>query len=142
MYTGLQHLHSTTAYLTLLFLIVSIVNAFYHWLGQKPFSKSSKTINLLGLIGTHTQILFGLVLYFVSPLGFSNFSGDAMKEASSRLYIVEHPFTMIVAAVLITIGYSRAKRASTDLKKFKNIAIFFTVGLILILIRIPWNAWI
>jgi hypothetical protein len=142
MYTGLQHLHSTTAYLTFLFLTVAIINAFYHWFGRKPFSKSSKTINILGLVGTHTQILLGLVLYFVSPLGFSNFSGEAMKEASSRLYIVEHPFTMIIAAVIITIGYSRAKRAPTDIKKFKNIAIFFTIGLILILIRIPWKAWL
>ena len=97
---------------------------------------------LLALIGTHVQLLFGLIIYFVSPLGFSNFSGESMKNAASRFYIVEHPMMMIVAIGLITFGYSTAKRLPEDSKKFRRIAIFYTVGLIAILLRIPWNVWL
>lgn len=142
MYTGIKHLHSITAYLTLVFLVIAVLYAFYCWIGKKKFLKTSRIIMLLALIGTHVQLLFGLIIYFVSPLGFSNFSGESMKNAASRFYIVEHPMMMIVAIGLITFGYSTAKRLPEDSKKFRRIAIFYTVGLIAILLRIPWNVWL
>ncbi len=138
MYTGLKHLHSYTAYLTLGLLIVAILISIINLAGSKPFNKP---VTLLGLIGAHVQLVFGLVIYFVSPLGFANFSGEAMGESVSRLYILEHPLTNIIAIALITIGYSRAKRAGDDQKKSRNIAIFYGIGLFLILLRIPWYAW-
>lgn len=142
MYTGLQHLHSYMSYLVLLGLLVSFVSALAGWFGNKAFSDSDRKRGLLGLIPTHLQWVFGLILYFVSPLGMKNFSGEAMGDSVSRLYILEHPLTMIIAVVLITIGYARAKRQiGAGNKGFKSIAIFYGIGLILILSRIPWNAW-
>jgi hypothetical protein len=141
MYIGLKHLHSFTAYLTLAFLIIAVVYALIYWLGDKPFSKGSHTVRLLALIGTHTQIIFGLILYFVSPLGMANFSGENMGNATYRLYMLEHPLTMIIAVTLITIGYSRSKKADSDKSKFKALTIFFGLGLVLVLLRIPWSAW-
>ena len=141
MYTGLKHLHSFTAYLTLAFLIVAVVYAIYAWTSDKPFTKGSHTIRLLALIGTHTQIIFGLILYFVSPLGLSNFSGENMKNGIFRLYMLEHPFTMILAVVLITLGYSKSKKAADDRSRFKILALYFGIGLFLILLRITWAAW-
>lgn len=64
-----------------------------------------------------------------------------MKEPLQRLYVLEHPLTMIIAVVLITVGYARAKRLQDDKKRFRSIAIFYSLALILILSRIPWNAW-
>ncbi|GLR16821.1 cytochrome B [Portibacter lacus] len=141
MYQGIKHLHSYTAYLALLFLLIAVGYTLYGWLGKKEFSKTSKMIGLLGLIGAHLQLVFGLIIYFVSPVGFSNISGDAMGDKISRLYFLEHPLMMIIAIVLITIGYSRAKRMTVDASKFKSIFIFYFLGLILILARIPWHAW-
>ena len=141
MYTGIKHLHSFTAYLTLAFLIIAVVYAIYAWFGGKTFTKSSHTMRLLALIGTHTQIIFGLILYFISPLGLANFSGENMKNAIYRLYMLEHPLTMLIAVALITIGYTKSKKATSDVSKFKNLAIFFGLGLFLILLRIPWDAW-
>lgn len=141
MYTGLKHLHSYTAYLTLAFLIIAVVYAIYYWTSGKSFTKNSHTIRLLALIGTHVQIIFGLILYFVSPLGLANFSGENMKNSVFRLYMLEHPLTMLIAVTLITIGYSRSKKALDDKGKFKAQAIFFGLGLLLILSRIPWAAW-
>jgi hypothetical protein len=45
---------------------------------------------------------------------------------------------MTVAVVLITIGSAMAKRQQTDHGKFKTMALWFLLGLIVILIAIPW----
>lgn len=137
-----KNLHSISAYLTLLFILLAIIMGFVGLAGNKPFTKSSKSTALMGLIWTHIQVLIGLILYFLSPLGMSNFNGEAMKNSISRLYILEHPLTMIIGVVLITIGYSKSKKAVADKSKFKNIAIFYSLGLILILSRLPWQAWL
>lgn len=142
MYTSFKYLHSFTADFTLLFLIISIIYAIYQLLNKGVFTKSGKIIFLLALICTHFQFVVGIALYFISPLGFSNFSVNTMKNSLGRLYILEHPMMMIIGIVLITVGYSRAKRKEVSLAKYKNIAIFYSLGLILILSRIPWKAWI
>ncbi|RAU83059.1 hypothetical protein [Pontibacter arcticus] len=141
MYTGLQHLHSYLAYLVIAGLLVAIIGAFMGSSGNKPFTDSNRKMALLGLIPTHLQWVIGLILYFVSPLGMSNFSGPNMKDSVARLYMLEHPLMMILAVILITIGYARAKRSIGSNKGFRNIYIFYGIGLILILARIPWNAW-
>ncbi|MCC9135121.1 hypothetical protein ACFSKU_18475 [Pontibacter silvestris] len=141
MYTGLLHSHSYLAYLVLLGLLISFGNALAGLFGNKPFSDKDRKLSLLGLIPAHLQWVIGLILYFVSPRGASLASGAAMKDSVSRLYFLEHPLTMVIAVVLITIGYSRAKRLQIDSKRFKSIAIFYGLALVLILIRIPWISW-
>ncbi|MFD2512548.1 hypothetical protein ACFSRY_01605 [Pontibacter locisalis] len=141
MYTGLQHLHSYLSYLVLLGLVISFIVGLAGMFGSKPFSDKDRKLSLLGLIPTHLQWVIGVILYFVSPLGADSISGAAMKDSVTRLYILEHPLTMIIAVILITIGYARAKRSIGENRGFKNIAIFYGLGLLLILIRIPWNAW-
>lgn len=142
MYTGFQHLHSTLAYLALALLLLTVALAIWNVLQKAPFTERNRKLVFYTMLSIHVQLLIGLTLYFISPLGFSNFSGEAMKEAASRLYILEHPFTMILATILITIGYSRVKRMTEDQKRHKNILIFLGVGLVFILSRIPWSAWL
>ena len=141
MYTGLQHLHSYLAYLVLLGLLIGIANSVMGYLKWRRFEDKDRKLALPGLILTHIQFLAGLILYFISPIGFSNFSGEAMSDATSRLYVLEHPLTMIIAIVLITIGYSRAKKSEDNRKKFFNLWVFYLIGFILILLRIPWENW-
>lgn len=64
-----------------------------------------------------------------------------MKDEVNRLYLVEHPLINIIAVVLITIGYSKHKKKLTSTPKFKIIALFYTIALILFLSRIPWDVW-
>jgi hypothetical protein len=45
---------------------------------------------------------------------------------------------MLIGIALITIGHIKAKKASTDSAKFQSIFIFFLIGLVLIVSRIPW----
>ncbi len=141
MYTGFKHLHSTLAYVLLGALIFSIIYVLIAYAQKKPFTDKTRKFALIGLVSAHIQFLVGLLLYVFSPLGLKNFSGEAMKDSLARLYILEHPFTMLIAVVLITIGYSRAKRLKTDAARYKSILIYFGLGLILILSRIPWVAW-
>lgn len=141
MYIILKQLHSFTAYFAILFLVIAITWSFYGWFSKKNFTKTSKNIILLGLIGTHVQMLIGIVIYFVSPLGLSNFSGEAMKNSLSRLYILEHPILMLLGIGLITYSYSKSKRNMNSHNKFRVIAIFYSLGLIAILLRVPWKVW-
>jgi len=142
MYIVFRYFHSYIAALALAFILYAIVFNAYSWIKNKSFSKANKMANLLGMTSAHIQLIFGLILYFVSPLGISNFSGEAMKNSLFRLHIIEHPLTMLIAVVLITIGYSKTKNLTDDNKKYKKIVIFYLIGLILILIRIPWHSWI
>jgi uncharacterized membrane protein YkvI len=142
MYTGLQHLHSGLAYLVLLALIVCIIYTMVGALSGKIFSEKDRKIALIALILTHVQFLIALILYFVSPLGFSNLSGETMGNSTARLYALEHPLINLIAVALITIGYSRAKKLSESKSRFRSLYLFFGIGFILILSRIPWAAWL
>lgn len=135
MYDILRHAHSGLRWLVLIALIFAIVNAFSKK-GKSAFTAGDKKTALIALIFTHLQFVVGLVLYFVSPKVV--FDGAAMKDSVLRFYLVEHMSLMLVAIALITIGYSKAKRLTDDSKKFGKIAWFYLIGLILMLISIPW----
>ena len=145
MYPTLQMLHSLLAYAVLILLIVAVLNAVMGYIRQSDFSPRDFKLTLWALIATHTQVLLGLVLYFISPLGIKSFSSNGaqvMKDAALRLYAVEHISVMIIAAVLLTIGYAKQKRTEDSATKFKRISIFYAIALLLILSRIPWAIWL
>ncbi|WP_026967453.1 hypothetical protein [Algoriphagus terrigena] len=143
MYTGLQHLHSGIAYLALLALVLVIFYALFGTLSGREFTEKDRKIALIAFILSHIQLLVGLILYFVSPLGFSLLTGGgAMSDATARLTAVEHPLINIIAIILITVGYSRAKKISTSRGKFRSIYMMYAIGLVLILSRIPWANWL
>jgi len=143
MYSTIQTIHSYWAYAALILLLVAIVTAILGWTGGKTFEKSNFKMSLFAFIASHIQLLLGLILLFVSPYWtmLTNDMGAVMKDSSLRLLAVEHPFTNILAIVLITIGWSRHKKATSDTAKFKSIAIFYGLGLVLLLSRIPWGNW-
>jgi hypothetical protein len=110
---------------------------------KKEFTAKDRKIALFGLIATHIQLVVGLILYFISEVGMKAFSTEgAMKIAELRLTMLEHPLTNIIAITLITIGWSKHKKGTTNEAKFKSIALFYGLGLVLILVRIPWKMWL
>ncbi|MBZ4043409.1 hypothetical protein [Flavobacterium hibisci] len=139
MYHFLQKLHSGWAYLALLLLLIAVVNAILGFSSKKDFTAKDRKIALFALIGTHTQLLIGLILYFVSPLGKDALG--QMSNAALRLTSLEHPLINLIAIALITIGWSKHKKLINSEAKFKTFAIFYGIGLVLILSRIPWNLW-
>ncbi len=142
MYTGLQHTHSYLAYLALTLLAIAVINALMGYFAKRTFSDTDRKIGLFALIGAHLQLLLGLILYFVSPKGIANFSGEHMKDALARLYMLEHPLINIIAIALITYGYTRMKKGADAPGKFRSVYVYYGIGLILILSRIPWTQWL
>ena len=144
MYDTVQIIHSWWAYLVLLVLIIASVNSLIGYSSKKEYGANDFRIALFTLIVFHIQLLIGLVLYFVSPY-FEAFSqsgmGGVMKDPTLRLYLVEHPLMMVIAVVLITIGYSKHKKKLTSKPKFKMLGIFYTLALVFVLSRIPWSNW-
>ncbi|NAS31193.1 hypothetical protein GTQ40_09450 [Flavobacteriaceae bacterium R38] len=145
MYVTVRILHSYWAYLALLILLIASINAIIGFTGNKDFKNRDLRISLFGLIFSHIQLLIGFILYFVSPrfaLWGQEGMGGIMKDSISRLYLVEHPVINILAIVLITIGWSKHKKQETSKRKFGKIGLFYALGLILILSRIPWDIWL
>ncbi|VXB28634.1 conserved membrane hypothetical protein [Flavobacterium sp. 9AF] len=140
MYSALQSAHSIFAYIVLALLFFASINAIMGVVSKKLFSDKDLRISLFALILSHMQLLLGLILYFVSQKGFAMLG--EMKDAGMRLTSLEHPLINIIALVLITIGWSKHKKEESNNGKFKKIAIFYTIGLLLILSRIPWSNWL
>lgn len=149
MYSAIQHLHSYWAYLVVIMLIVAVINAWIGWAGKRSFGARDFRISLFTLIVAHIQLIIGIVLFFVpSPLSRvqwfnSNVDVSAiMKSDQLRLFNLEHPLLMIIAIVLITIGYSKHKKKLPSASKFKMLSIFYTLALIAVLAIIPWKVWL
>ena len=140
MYNGLLHAHSGLRYVVIILVLISIVQAFSGWFGQKPFTEGARKVSLFALISVHIQLIIGLILYFISPVMEPALAdmGAAMKDSVLRFWAVEHITTRIIGITLITVGYSTAKRATTDKAKYTRIALFYLIGFILIISMIPW----
>ncbi len=140
----IQTVHSYLAYLVLAMLFLAVANAINGLTGNKMFTlEKDFRISLFTLILAHCQLVVGLLLYFVSSNGFKALREFGMGglNAAARLLAVEHPLINIIAIVLITVGWSRHKKFMEARKKFKSIAIFYGLGLVLIMSRIPWGQW-
>ena len=139
MYETIQSVHSILAYAALGLLVLASINAIFGLTSKKLFTDKDLRLSLFTLIICHIQLLVGLILYFVSPLGLEQLGN--MSDKAIRLTSLEHPLTNIIALVLITIGWSKHKKEESNNGKFKKIAIFYTIGLILLLAMIPWENW-
>lgn len=132
MLNGLVHAHSGLRWVVLILLIWTILSAFLQWQRAENQNSVKKTA-FYALIFTHIQALLGLVLYFTSTK--VDFTAEFMKDKVYRFFMVEHATLMLLAIILITVGYSRSKKAANY---NKTIFWFYLAGLLLILLSIPW----
>ena len=143
MYHIIQTAHSYIAYLALALLVAATVVSFLG-LKSSTFKAQDAKIYTYSVIATHTQLVLGLVLLFVSPITQAAYANMAatMKDATLRQYAVEHPSVNILAVILVTVASARTKRIKEVSKKYRTGIIFFGLALLLILSRIPWSAWL
>ena len=140
MYPTLLAFHSLFRWLVLASLVYALFRAYKGWFSAVSFSQLDNTIRHTTATLSHIQLMIGIWLYFISPFTshfFQNFK-EAVQERELRFFGMEHSLVMLVAVILISIGSAKAKCKTTDKEKFKTIAIWFTVGLLLILSSIPW----
>jgi len=132
----LVHTHSGLRWIVLLLLLVAIGNALVKDVNKKEFKPLDRKLGLFSMISVHLQLVLGLILYFISPK--VQFTAAAMEDKLLRFYTVEHITLMLLAIAVITVGYSRAKRVNVDTRKFRSTWLYYLIGLVLILISIPW----
>jgi hypothetical protein len=95
----------------------------------------------LFLMALDTQMLLGLLLYFVlSPFtaeAFKDF-GAAMRNPLLRFWAVEHVSKMMVAVILAHVGRVLGARARTPQAKRVRQSLCFGLATILIIVAVPW----
>ena len=142
MYTGLLHTHSTLRWLIFGLVIYLLVKGFSGRQAGGVFTEGNRKSALFLLIFSHLQLLIGAYEWFTGPWGLKMLDnmavGDAMKSPIHRFFLVEHPIGMLIAIVLVTVGYSRSKRATTGPEKWNALYWPLLFALVVLLVTIPW----
>ncbi len=138
LYTIVKHSHSGLRWVVLILLVAAIVNAFSKRSGGTVYPGKDK-LALFAFISTHIQLLLGLLLWlFLSPYALAYDGDDIMANKIVRFYTVEHFIGMLLAVILITMGYVRAKKQAELNRGWKTIGVYYLIGLVLIVLSIPW----
>jgi hypothetical protein len=134
MHSLLLATHSVIRYFLLILLLILIVRSLLGWLNKSNYEKMDDKVSLGVFILTHTQLLLGIILFFVSPIVI--FSGASMKDSVARYWLVEHNTGMIIAIVLISIARISSKKITDAVVKHKRMFIFNAIALVIILVMI------
>jgi hypothetical protein len=140
MYSTFLSLHSLIRWFVLISLLLAISKAYYGWIAKKEFTKLDNSIRHWTATISHIQLVIGICLYSISPVieyFLSNYK-EAVKHGEIRFFGMEHNIMMLTAIVIITIGSAKTKRKSSSNEKFRTMAIWFTIALLIILVSIPW----
>ncbi len=134
------YLHSILRYIILLFAAIVAVQSLIGMMGKKQFQKSNRMPALVLLIFCDLQLVFGLMLYYFKLIETGVLkSGMVMKDTYSRFYAVEHSVSMVIAIVLVHIGYSYIKKNAEDGRKFKRLFWCSFIALAIFMAMIPWS---
>ncbi|SMD09291.1 hypothetical protein [Pedobacter nyackensis] len=140
MYAILLPLHSLVRWLVLITLVFAIIRAYRGWISCKSFSKFDDALCKIVVNVLNIQMTIGIVLYCISPIVsyfLHNFK-EAVHQRQVRFFGMEHITMMIIAVIVITIGFNKVKYKTSDEEKYKTMAIWFAIGLFIILSSIPW----
>ena len=87
------------------------------------------------------QFILGLLLYFFwSPFTLDTFRNFAelSKDPTYRFFTLDHAIAMFVAVGLFNVGASVSRKGVTDTARFRRLAIFTLLVLVVIAVSIPW----
>lgn len=129
--------HSVLRYLILVMLTWSLFTAWSGWKGQKSYKASFKKIHNVTRLLLILQMLLGIGLYYL--FGFYKLWGHLQGiPEQAGFFTIGHVSMMLIAIACINIGYAVAVRAASDKWKFRRIAIFYSIGCLVIFMAIPW----
>jgi len=142
MQTGLLHLHNLLRWIILILLLLSIFKSYVGSTSKKAFDPADKKIWLFTLIASHLTLLLGLYQWFFGRYGLFTYvkpeGVSMMKDPYLRFFQMEHPVSMILAVLFVTLGYGMAKKNIDDQAKYKKALRYFILALVLILVAVPW----
>lgn len=133
-------IHNILRWAVLLFGVWAVLSALFAVISKRRYSSSDNRVSLFFMISCDIQLLMGLILYFTGTWfeKLKSGMGEVMKNPAERFFAVEHALMMIIAWLLVHIGRSKVKRATTDEQKHKRTLIYFGIALIIIIAMIPW----
>ncbi len=130
MYEFFIVLHSWLRWVVVFGGLTAIVLASQGLMAGTEYRKPHKISSIVFLASTHTMLILGLVLFFLSPTIDAALAdmGAAMKTKALRFWVVEHTTLMVLAAIAVTVGYSTAKRAELRIATHKRSLNGFGLG--------------
>lgn len=134
-YVYTLHIHSIMRYFALLFIVLSLLISIIGVIKHQGAILAARKLYLTTMIIFHVQFLVGMVLYGISPK--VHFGNGFMHNPIYRFFTIEHIGLMLIVLILITFGYSSAKKLENG-KFHQRILIFYSAAFILLLISIPW----
>ena len=141
MYLATLALHSVVRWVILIAGIAAVVRAITGRSAGRPWTTTDDAIARSLAVAVNVQFVLGVLLYGVlSPLtavAMRDF-GAAMGTPVLRYWAVEHVTGGLVATALIHIGRARIRRAADDQTRHRLAAIFFGLGLLILLASVPW----
>ena len=143
MYQVLLLLHSWLRWFVVGAGLLAVFRAYAGWSGRRPFTKGDNAISAAFSGFMWLQVIVGLGLYFgLSPYGLKAMKvAGAMKDPTKRFFGMEHIAVMLLAAILVQVGRIVVKNTASDTPKHKKAFIYFGIGLVLVLLMIPWGIW-
>lgn len=141
MYSILLFSHSLIRWFVLIAILFTLGRSYYGWKKNKTYTAGDNKLRVISLSVFHIQGVLGILLYSISPIidyFFNNFN-EAVHEKDFRFFGMEHSLMMFISLGIITVASISSKKQTSDKEKFKTLAIWFTVALVIILFSIPWS---
>lgn len=130
----MEFLHSIMRYGVVLTLTLAFLINLRGWLMSRSILTGERMITIVAMVLCHVQFVVGLILYAMNWKVMS----DENAGAAQHFFKYEHAATMLIAIILVTLGRSLSKRAQDERAKQMRVAIFYGIGLLLILWATPW----
>lgn len=132
------YIHSIFRYFILIAAALVVVQSLIGMMGKKKFMPGNRKAALVLLIFCDLQLLFGLALYSMNGWMGRLSAPGGMKDTNTRFYGMEHSVSMIIAIILIHVGYSITKKNMDDDRKFKRLFWCSFIALVIFMAMIPW----
>jgi hypothetical protein len=140
MYHYLLQFHSVLRWVILILLLIAFYKNFAD--RDNAFTATHQKLGLFLMICADIMLLVGLYQWIRGPLGLKSIQAVGFKEimgnSYARFYAIEHTTGMLLAIILIHLGYSYGKKSVPDSQKHKRVLLYFGLALLIILISIPW----
>ncbi len=120
-------LHSLVRWVVLLALLFALFRAYRGRFGGREWEPVDGRALLIFTISVDVQMLLGIVLLLLK--GFANLGS----------FWMDHIIPMVVAVVFTHIASAQAKKDLAAEVKFRKVALWLTLAVVVILVSIPWT---
>ena len=134
--------HSLLRWGILITVTVGGFAALIGYLRKAPIIVWERAVTIWAMVLCNIQLVVGIIFYAVRYNDWKIVTRSGNQTAFSneviRYWKYEHAALMVLGIVLVTLGRTLSKRATTEPGKQLRVAIFFLLALILFLFTIPW----